>query len=116
MDQKKIDMFFYAYGNRFPAYRMMMIQSMLEKLDDQRFFMVQTQQYKDPILMLVISILVGHFGVDRILLGQIGLGIAKLLTCGGLGIWTLIDWFLIMNETREVNFQMLTNMVNGTWY
>ena len=116
MERSKIEMFYYTFGNRFPAHRMMMINSMLENMDEKKFFMVQTQQYKDPTLMLVISILVGHFGVDRILLGQVGLGVAKLLTCGGLGVWTLVDWFLIMNETKEVNFQLFSNTVNGTWY
>jgi len=38
------------------------------------------------------------------MLGDTGLGIAKLLTCGGLGIWTLVDFFLIMGRAREVNF------------
>ncbi|HHN47906.1 MAG TPA: TM2 domain-containing protein, partial [Bacteroidales bacterium] len=56
-------------------------------------------------LLLVISILVGGFGVDRFLLDQTGLGVAKLLTCGGLGIWAIVDWFLIMGLTRDYNFQ-----------
>jgi TM2 domain-containing membrane protein YozV len=52
----------------------------------------------------------GHFGIDRFLLGDTGLGVAKLLTCGGLGIWTIIDWFMIMGRTREVNFEKLQQL------
>ena len=43
----------------------------------------------------------GYLGIDRFLIGDTGLGIAKLLTCGGLGVWTIIDWFLIMGATSE---------------
>lgn len=31
----------------------------------------------------------------------------KLITCGGFGIWWLIDLFLIMGATREKNLQKI---------
>lgn len=42
-----------------------------------------------------LSILLGGFAADRFYLGYIGWGIFKLLSFGGLGLWTLIDAILI---------------------
>lgn len=50
---------------------------------------------KSYIAAVIMSWLVGVFGVDRFYLGYTGLGIAKLVTFGGLGIWAAIDFILI---------------------
>ncbi len=90
---------------KFPTEKLMLVKSQLEKLDDNKLLHVQSISYKDPTLLIIISLLFGSLGIDRFMLGDTGLGIVKLLTCGGFGIWTIIDWFTVMQRTRELNYQ-----------
>ena len=55
---------------------------------------------KDWTTTLILSLLLGGLGVDRFYLGYTGLGVVKLLTCGGVGIWALYD--LIMIATNKM--------------
>ncbi len=107
MDQQKIDMFLMTYSKYFESYHLPAIRDQLIKLDDSKYMQLHAANLKDPTIMLIVSLIGGHFGIDRFLLGETGLGIAKLLTCGGLGVWTIVDWFLIMGRTREINVQRL---------
>ncbi|HEV8191064.1 MAG TPA: TM2 domain-containing protein [Ktedonobacterales bacterium] len=49
----------------------------------------------DWLITLLLSIFLGYLGVDRFFTGSIVLGILKLITFGGCGIWWLVDIILI---------------------
>lgn len=50
---------------------------------------------RDWVITLLISLFLGTLGIDRFYLGYTSLGVLKLITCGGCGIWALIDVILI---------------------
>lgn len=56
---------------------------------------------KQFVTALILSILLGPLGIDRFYTGHVGLGVGKLLTAGGCGIWAIID--IILFATRKVN-------------
>ena len=58
------------------------------------------------VLTIVMSLVFGSLGVDRFIMGHVGLGILKLITFGGFGIWWLIDLILIAtkHQFKEVKW------------
>lgn len=50
---------------------------------------------KEWIVALLLSFLLGYLGVDRFYLGQVWLGVLKLVSIGGFGIWWIIDLVMI---------------------
>lgn len=45
---------------------------------------------------ILLCFFLGALGVHRFYVGKIGTGILQLLTLGGLGIWALIDFIIIV--------------------
>jgi len=60
-----------------------------------------TKSSKSKTTAILLSLFLGGLGVDRFYLGNIGLGIGKLLTFGGLGIWALIDFIYILSGNAK---------------
>jgi TM2 domain-containing membrane protein YozV len=108
MDAQKVDMYIMSNGKFFESFQLAQVRERLLLLDDSKWAMVQMAPLKDPQTALLLSIVPGFFsifGVDRFYIGDTGLGVGKLLTCGGLGIWAIIDWFNIQKATRQKNFE-----------
>lgn len=109
MESSKVDMFMMANSKFFEQHHLMAVREKLLSLDESKWGIVQTLQFKDPTTSIIVSLLGGQLGIDRFMIGDTGMGIGKLLTCGGLGIWAIIDWFMIMGATREKNMQTFQN-------
>lgn len=107
MDAQKVDMFILSNARFFESYHINVVRERLLAVDDSKWAMISTVQLKDPTTSLIVSILAGAFGIDRFMIGDTGLGVGKLLTCGGFGIWSIIDWFMIQGATREKNMQKI---------
>ena len=102
-----VDQWLAINAKYFPTEQVQYIRQRLEALPEQQLSMLYAISFQDPTMMLIISLFGGSLGIDRFMLGQVGLGIGKLLTCGGCGIWAIVDWFLIMDATRQSNAQKL---------
>src|SRR5690606_15109604 len=60
---------------------------------------------KSKIVAGVLQLFLGSFGIGRFYVGSVGVGIAPLLTCGGLGIWALIDGLMYLVSTARTDAQ-----------
>ena len=95
----------------FPEEKAVYLKDKLRTMDDEKFSLVSTIELKDPTTLLLVSIFLGTFGIDRFMLGDTGMGILKLLTAGCCGVLTIIDWFTISKKTKEANFNKVMSLL-----
>ena len=110
-EQQKIDLFMMTNQKFFPEEKMVYLKDKLRTLDDEKFSLVSTMEFKDPTTLLLISIFVGGLGIDRFMLGDTGMGVLKLLTGGCCGVLAIIDWFTISKKAKETNFNKLMTLI-----
>ena len=108
MTQQQVDLFLASHAGIFPPMMMWQIHEMLLQAPENKTIVIQSIDFKNPTLALILSIFVGYLGIDRFYIGDTGQGIGKLLTAGGCGVWQVIDWFLIMDATRTKNYRLLS--------
>ena len=107
MEEQKVNMYVMSNQKYLPAEKIVFIRQKLMEASEEKFSLVSAVEYKDPTTILIISLFLGTLGVDRFMLGEIGMGILKLLTCGVCGIMTIVDWFLVQKKAKEMNYNNL---------
>lgn len=51
---------------------------------------------KSKVVAALLCFFLGGLGVHRFYVGKIGTGVIQLFTLGGLGVWALIDFIMIL--------------------
>ena len=91
-------------------------QIMMKDLTDQQKMLFSSQfdsAKKDRNTILILSIFLGGWGIDRFMIGDIGMGVLKLLTFGLCGVLWLIDLFLIRGKVDEYNRKKANEIISG---
>lgn len=108
MESDKVNHILMMLSSKIPMGSISSVRTRLETSEfSESEMMALLSQMKDPLLSILLSVFVGSFGVDRFYIGDVGLGVGKLLTGGGCGVWWLIDIFLIMDATKQKNLELL---------
>ena len=106
MQEERSNQLFYQYKDSVPGDRAAQLKGMLDAAPDSCYNTLATVKTHSPVVILIISIFLGGLGIDRFMLGDIGLGVCKLLfgwVTGG--IWWLVDIFLTYRRAKVKNFE-----------
>lgn len=97
-----------SIGDKLPQDKLYFLKCKLENVPDEKVDEILCAKLHNPTNILLFSIFLGGFGVDRFLIGDTGLGVGKLLlgwaTCG---IWPLIDIFFSHSKAKQKNYDTI---------
>ena len=106
MDKDNVNYLMSYYSKVIPGDKIGYLRNRLERASNDSYENIQLVNTTSPILVLILSILLGWAGIDRFVLGDVGLGICKLLFgVWTFGIWWLIDIFLCYSKCKENNLE-----------
>lgn len=103
-----------SHASYFPQETLVDVQKALENMPDDKEMYLHYTELHDPQTAMILSVigLLGLAGLDRFYLGDIGLGILKLLTCGACYIWTIIDLINVTDKTKRDNYTKLMTVLS----
>lgn len=107
MEKEKINQFIMVNGKFFPKMMIGEVKQKLESLDESKETVLMATEWKNPTVAFLFAFFLGGLGIDRFWLGDTGLGVVKIITCAGAGIWGIIDWFTAMTRAKKYNYNKL---------
>lgn len=113
MTQQQIDMYVVSNSKKFSKSMLPLVQKKLNSIPDDREILLQTVEYRNPITILILSIFFGTFGVDRFLLKDINMGVAKLLTRLAYSIsYTVLYTIGLFEDITDINVLIPTILIS----
>lgn len=111
MELQPVEQYIMTHRRYFPTEKITYLEDKLTSADKQTFSSVLAAELKSPIKLLLVSLFLGTFGVDRFMIGEPKMGILKLSTAGVCGTLTIIDWFSIFHKTKNINFNHIMSLL-----
>lgn len=113
MEKSKSDALYMQYQDIVPQEQKFNLKRSLEKASDDCYDNLTTVKTYNPIVVLICSIFLGGLGIDRFIVGDIGLGVCKLLFgVFTFGIWPLVDIFFCYKKAKEKNLNNILSALN----
>jgi len=103
MEKNQVNMWLSMNADKFSLQDLMYIRNTLEAMPNEQMMLLQGVEFKKPSTIFLIAILLGW---ERFFLNDIALGIVKVITGYGCGIWWLIDIFSAKKRAMKYNFQL----------
>lgn len=108
---EKANMWLMANQDKLPSEKLGILKSALEKVDESKLDALMGVELKSPMTIFLLAWFCGWLSLDRFLLGNVGVGIARILTLQGLLIWNLVDLITAMKRTRMFNYNKVRNLL-----
>ncbi len=107
----KVNMWLISNKDKLPDDKMSTLKAAIDKVDDSKLNSLMMIELQNPMTIFILAWLAGWLSLDRFLLGSYGVGIARILTLHGLGVWWLVDLITAMKRTRMYNFNKVKNQL-----
>ena len=112
MEQNKLNAIMMQYKDAIPETDVLRFREALTNAPDEAYDRLICVPTKSSTTTLLLSIFLGGLGADRFYLGDVGLGVCKLLFGWlTLGIWPLVDIFCSYKKAKLKNINELTNAI-----
>ena len=112
MTKENVTQLMMNLNGKIPEDKAILLKQKLETADDSLVNNIAAMNLHNPTHILLFSIFLGGFGVDRFMIGDTGVGIAKLIfgwvTCG---IWPLVDIFITYKRAKEKNAEKIFSIL-----
>ncbi|MCL2567247.1 MAG: TM2 domain-containing protein [Alphaproteobacteria bacterium] len=112
MDRTKKSMLLGIWQDKLTNEQLVAVSSLLDEASDSKLEALQLISLKNPILTFLLSLFLGGIAVDRFYIGDVGLGILKLLF-GWMtfGVWWLLDLYFAQKKAKDINFNTIVKML-----
>lgn len=108
--ERLVNQFIGANAEKFQPQDLMTIKARLTTMNENQLILIQAAEFRNPTTILLLAV---FLGIERFWLGQVGIGILKILSyfvfVGWL--WWFIDIFTAKKRAREYNFKKLGQLL-----